>query len=99
LNKDQTVGAAILLICAIVGIFYLVTLFYPQWLNVFGTPITQSNVQFWIIAVPVLVAFVAILGIGGWIGWTMATTPPPKAIEDITTETETKETENKAPKQ
>jgi predicted DNA-binding transcriptional regulator len=59
--------------------------------------VTQSNVQFWIVAVPVLVAFVAILGIGGWIGWTMATTPPPKPIEDIPTPEETKEAENKEP--
>jgi predicted DNA-binding transcriptional regulator len=86
-----------LLVCAIVGIFYVVTLFYPQWLKVFGTQVTQSNVQFWIIAVPVLVAFVAILGIGGWIGWTMATTPPPQPIEDIPTEVETKSTETKQP--
>jgi predicted DNA-binding transcriptional regulator len=83
LSKDQTIGAAILLVCAVVGIFYLTTLFYPQWINIFGMQISQSNVQFWIIAVPVLAAFIAILGIGGWIGWTMATTSPPKPIEEI----------------
>lgn len=77
--------------CVVVGIFYVVTLFYPQWLNVFGTQVTQSNAQFWVIAVPVLVAFVAILGIGGWIGWTMATTPPPKPIEELQTELQQKE--------
>jgi len=26
--------------------------------------------------------------IGAWIGWTMATTPPPKPIEEITAEVE-----------
>jgi predicted DNA-binding transcriptional regulator len=97
LSRDQTVGGAILLVCALIGIFYVVTLFYPQWLNTLGIQITQSNVQFWTIAVPVLVAFIAILGIGGWIGWTMATTPPPKPIEDITSEIENKETESKEP--
>ncbi len=97
MTKDQTIGATILLICATVGLFYIVTLFYPQWLNVFGTQITQSNVQFWIVAVPVLVAFVAILGIGAWIGWTMATTPPPKPIEEATNTEEPKPTENKEP--
>ena len=81
MNKDQAIGATILIVCLLIGVFYVATLFYPQWLNVFGTQITQSNIQFWVIAVPVLVAFVAILGIGGWIGWTMATTPPPKPIE------------------
>ncbi len=97
MNKDQTIGTAILLVCAVVGIFYVATLFYPQWLNVFGTQITQSSVQFWIVAVPVLVAFVAILGIGAWIGWTMATTPPPKPIEEITSTEEPKPTETKEP--
>ena len=44
------------------------------------------------VAVPVFIAFLAILFIGAWIGWTMATTPPPKPIEEITTEMqETKE--------
>ena len=97
MSKDQTIGAAILAICVLIGIFYVATLFYPQWLNVFGTQITQSNVQFWVIAVPVLVAFIAILGIGGWIGWTMATTPPPKPIEEMTRTDETKSTESKNP--
>lgn len=83
MSKDQTLGATILLICLLVGVFYVATLLYPQWLNIFGTHVTQTNVQLWIIAVPVLVAFVAILGIGGWIGLTMATTPPPKPITDI----------------
>ena len=47
------------------------------------------------IAVPVFVAFVAIMFIGAWIGWTMATTPPPKPIEEITTEIEEKKEEPK----
>jgi len=88
LSKDQAIGAAILLVCAVVGVFYAVSLFYPQWLNVLGLQLTQANVQFWIIAVPVFVAFTAIMGIGAWIGWTMATTPPPRPIEEITAETE-----------
>jgi predicted DNA-binding transcriptional regulator len=71
----------------------MVTLFYPQWLNVFGVQVTQANVQFWIIAVPVFVAFLAVIGIGAWIGWTMATTPPPKPIEDLTPPAEEKKEE------
>ena len=97
MSKDQTLGAAILVICLLVGIFYVATLFYPQWLNTFGMQVTQSNVQFWVIAVPVLVAFIGILAIGGWIGWTMATTPPPKPIEELTSTDETKPTESKEP--
>jgi predicted DNA-binding transcriptional regulator len=42
-------------------------------------------------------AFIAIMGIGAWIGWTMATTQPPKPIEEITSADETKPAENKEP--
>jgi len=93
-SKDQAIGGLIFIVCAIVGLFYVVTLFYPQWLGVFGLSTDADSlkvIQFWIVAVPVLVAFIAIMGIGAWIGWTMATTPPPKPIEEITTEIEIEE--------
>lgn len=94
MSKDQAIGGAILVVCVLVALFYVVTLFYPSWLNVVGVNDT-SGVQFWIVAVPVFVAFVAIMLIGAWIGWTMATTPPPKPIEEITTEMEEKKEESK----
>jgi predicted DNA-binding transcriptional regulator len=91
-SKDQAIGGLIFIVCAVVGILYAVTLFYPQWLSVFGVQVTWlSNAQFWVIAVPVLIAFIAIMAIGAWIGWTMATTPPPKPIEEITSEMETEQ--------
>ena len=95
-SKDQAIGGAILLVCVVVAVVYLVALFgYEQlikpWLNIGST----ADVRFWLIAVPVFVAFVAILFIGAWIGWTMATTPPPKPIEEITTEIEEKKEEPK----
>lgn len=86
MSKDQAIGAAILTVCIIVAVGYLVTLFYPQWLVTIGLLGSTLNVQFWVIAIPVFVAFIAILAIGAWIGYTMATTPPPKPIEEITTE-------------
>ena len=84
MSKDQAIGGAILVVCVVVATGYLVTLFYPQWLVTVGLLSNTNNVQFWVIAVPVFIAFVAILFIGAWIGWTMATTPPPKPIEEIT---------------
>ncbi len=86
MSKDQAIGGAILAVCVIVAVGYLVTLFYPDWLVSIGLIGNTAGVQFWIIAIPVFVAFTAILFIGGWIGYTMATTPPPKPIEEITTE-------------
>jgi predicted DNA-binding transcriptional regulator len=92
MSKDQAIGATVLAVCLLIAIFYLATLFYPQWLSTLGVQVTPSNVQFWTIAVPVMIAFVAILSIGGWIGWTMATTPPPKPFEEITTDPEKEKT-------
>jgi amino acid transporter len=77
LSKDQAIGIIIFLACLIVGILYTAGLFY------FGSPLDWS-IQFSLIAIPVFLAFIAILGIGAWIGWTMATTPPPKPIEELT---------------
>jgi len=96
-SKDQTIGGIIFIVCLVVAIFYLVTLFYPQWLGVFGGSVDAAQVQFWVIAVPVFIAFIAVMGIGAWIGWTMATTPPPKPIEEITSEIEEKSEEETEP--
>ncbi len=92
-SKDQTIGAVICLVCVLVAVFYVVSLFFPAWLGFLVKDFVFD--QFWLIAIPVLIAFVAILAIGAWIGWTMATTPPPKPIEEITTEMEEKKEETK----
>lgn len=89
MSKDQALGGLILVICVVLGLFFAATLFYPQWLSSLGAQ--ASDIQFWIIALPVFIAFVAIVAIGGWIGWTMATTPPPKPIEELQTELQKKE--------
>ena len=99
MSKDQAIGGAILVVCALVAILYTVTLFYPDWLVSIGLLSSTANVGFWGIAIPVFVAFVAIMLIGAWIGWTMATTPPPKPIEEITTEMEEKKEEAPAAEQ
>jgi len=87
-SKDQTIGGVIFLICAVVAVGYLVTLIYPQWLSVIGISVPEFtwHIQILLITIPVVIAFIAILCIGAWIGWTMATTPPPKPIEEIETE-------------
>ncbi|PIU59918.1 transcriptional regulator [Candidatus Bathyarchaeota archaeon CG07_land_8_20_14_0_80_47_9] len=81
MNKDKALGFLIFLACTVIAILYAVGLFLPYF----------EGFRFWVIATPVLVGFVAILGIGAWIGWTMATTPPPKPIEEMTSEEEGKE--------
>jgi len=89
-SKDQSIGWLIFIVCIIVMIGYLVGLL---WI---GGPFAASEawtLAFTLVAVPVLIAFVLILGIGAWIGWTMATTPPPKPIEEFETEEKKEEAE------
>jgi predicted DNA-binding transcriptional regulator len=95
-SKDQVIGGAIFIVCVIVAILYIVFLFGADWMKDLGWVSDSAAVRFWVVAVPVLIAFVAIMGIGAWIGWTMATTPPPKPIEEITSEIEEKKEEEKA---
>ncbi|MDR1993528.1 MAG: hypothetical protein LBQ98_08585 [Nitrososphaerota archaeon] len=92
-SKDQAIGGAILLVCTVLAVVYLAALFFYEqiigvlpWLKIADV----AAVHYWLIALPVMIALVAILAIGAWIGWTMATTPPPKPIEEITTEIEDK---------
>ncbi len=95
-SKDQTIGGVIFIVCIIVAVFYVLILFCPQ---LFWNIEYMLHPQFWVIAVPVFIAFIAVMGIGAWIGWTMATTPPPKPIEEITSEMEEKKEEEKAPEE
>ena len=93
MSKDQTIGGLIFVVCVVIIIGYLVALFAPKFvvdLVGFGS---VDSLRYWLVAVPVLIALVAVLGIGAWIGWTMATTPPPKPIEEI--EAEEKKEEEK----
>ena len=95
MSKDQAIGGAILVVCVLVAVLYLTGMFFYPYIMPYVNIGTEEAVRYWLVAVPVLVAFVAILLIGAWIGWTMATTPPPKPIEEITTEMEEKKEEAK----
>ena len=90
-SKDQGIGGAILAVCIIVAVGYVILVSVPQ--QVFG--LNGTSVRLDSVLILVSIAFIAILAIGAWIGWTMATTPPPKPIEEITTEIEEKKEEPK----
>lgn len=93
MSKDQAIGGAILVVCLLVAIGYTISLFVPNWPQWIG--LDYEFPQLWVVAIPVFIAFIAVLLIGAWIGWTMATTPPPKPIEEITAEMEEKTEETK----
>jgi predicted DNA-binding transcriptional regulator len=83
-SKDQAIGWIIFLVCVVVIVGYIVTLFgYEQIIQPYLNLGTVADIRFWLVAVPVLIAFVAVLAIGAWIGWTMGTTPPPRPIEEM----------------
>ena len=93
-SKDQGIGGAILAVCVIVILGFLVLVIDPGlFQGILGAD--GNTIRLYTVLVLVSIAFIAILAIGAWIGWTMATTPPPKPIEEITTEIEDKKEEPK----
>ncbi len=90
-SKDQGIGGAILAVCVIVAVGFVILVIDP-----YAIISNADKVRLYAVTVLVSIAFIAILAIGAWIGWTMATTPPPKPIEEITTEIEEKKEEPKA---
>ena len=90
-SKDQAIGWIILIVCIIIIVGYPTALYvWP------GLGDLASNAAFLLVAIPVTLAIILIFAIGAWIGWTMATTPPPKPIEEIETEIETEEEKTEA---
>jgi len=75
LSRDQVIGALILVASVIGIIVYGWILFFTEW-----TILLLQLTGF--------VAVATILGILAWIGYTLATTPPPKPIEEIEKELE-----------
>jgi hypothetical protein len=97
MSKDQAIGGAILAVCVIIAIGYTILIIAPSWITgPLGMNVADNTARLYAVVIPVFIAFIAILLIGAWIGWTMATTPPPKPIEEITTEIEEKKEEIKA---
>jgi len=86
-SKDQAIGWVIFLVCAIIGLAYTVSMIWPSEVtDLLGWNMASQTFRLYLVAVPVLIAFVAVLAIGAWIGWTMGTTPPPRPIEEIESE-------------
>jgi len=75
MNKDQALGIGLLIVSIAVIIVY-------GWL-VFFTEYAMLVLQ-----ITGFVAIVGVFGILAWIGYTLATTPPPKPIEEIEKELE-----------
>ena len=77
MNKDQGIGV-LLLVASIVGVIV-----YAWLLFAYAIVVLQ---------ITAFVAVAAVLVIAAWIGWTMATTPPPAPLEPEATATATEST-------
>ena len=95
-SKDQAIGGLIFIVCVIVAIGYVLALFLPKELFLLLNAVPPADFRLWLVAIPVLIAFIVVLFIGAWIGWTMATTPPPKPLEEIEAEEKAEEEEKAA---
>jgi len=71
MSKDQVLGIVILLGCLFGGVLYFYLLFLSPWAAL-------------ILNVTMFVAVASVLLILAWIGYTLATTPPPAPIESFT---------------
>lgn len=75
MSKDQVVGV-LLLVAGILGII------------VYGWLVFLSEWTIFVLQLTGFIAVAALLAIISWIGYTLATTPPPKPIEEIEKELE-----------
>ena len=75
MSRDQAIGA-LLLVAGIIGII------------IYGWLVFLSAWSYIVLQLTGFVAVAAVLGIIAWIGYTLATTPPPKPIEEIEKELE-----------
>ena len=75
MSRDQVLGVLILLVSILVGVGYFYLIFFSEWVLL-------------TIQLTVFVAVAAVLFILGWIGYTLATTPPPMPIEELGKELE-----------
>ena len=75
MSRDQVIGGALVAVSIVVVIVYAWLVFFSQWWEL-------------VLKLTGFVAIAGVFGILGWIGYTLATTPPPKPIEEIEKELE-----------
>ena len=81
MSRDQALGA-LLLVAGIIGILiYGWLVFFTGWWMI-------------VLQITAFVAIAAVLAIIAWIGYTLATTPPPKPMEEIEKELEKEQSES-----
>ena len=81
MSKDQLYGGIIFIVSLIITVVYIAAFFAKPISTII--PVLPAWLEWWAIAIPVFLFVLAALAIVIWIGWTMLTTQPPPALEDI----------------
>jgi len=82
--KDKTLGVLIFTLSILAMSGYFCWLFLaPKDLIILGKPLSD-----WALIVPVIIIVYAFLFIVAWIGWAMASTPPPLPLTEKTSKEE-----------
>jgi len=75
MGRDQVVGALLMVLSVAVIIVYGWIVFFTEW-------------SLLLLQITGFIVVLGVFGILAWIGYTLATTPPPKPIEEIEKELE-----------
>jgi predicted DNA-binding transcriptional regulator len=70
MHRDKVIGVSLMAVGVIGILLYGWLVFFSPW-------------QTFILQLTAFVAVAAVLGILAWVGYALATTPPPKPIEEI----------------
>ena len=82
--RDKTLGTLIFTLSVLAMIGYFCWLFLvPEDIVILGKPLNE-----WALIVPIMIIVYAFLLIVAWIGWAMASTPPPLPLTNKTSEKE-----------
>lgn len=82
--KNKTLGILIFTLSVLAMIGYFCWLFLaPEDIVILGKPLSE-----WALIVPVIIIVYAFLFIVAWIGWAMASTPPPLPLTKKTSKEE-----------
>lgn len=75
MSRDQLIGLLLIIISVVVIVVYSYLILSPKYWEI-------------VVKATLILAVIVVCGILGWIGYTLATTPPPKPIEEIEKEIE-----------
>ncbi|HID04826.1 MAG TPA: transcriptional regulator [Aigarchaeota archaeon] len=81
--SDKTIGIILMAASLIIIVAYAWLVFLPPGIEILG-----DRIDIFVLKLTGFMAIASFFGLLAWIGYTLATTPPPKPIEEIEKEIE-----------